>query len=98
MEQIQISLDGLSKTAMSIRTINEQLNLYMQQIVKQMNDLDSLWQSPAAQAIRTQFSSMIPIIENHKEVIEAYAKFLDITVTTYEDTEMKIKRQISNFE
>ncbi len=98
MEQIQISLAGLSKTAESIRTINEQLNLYMQQIVKQMDDLDSLWQSPAAQAIHMQFSGMLPIIQNHKEVIESYAKFLDATVTTYEDAEMKIKRQISNFE
>lgn len=98
MEQIQISLEGLRNTAVSIRSINEQLYLNMKNIVKQMNDLDSLWKSPAGQEIRLRFHSMVPIIEQHKEVIETYAKFLDTTVLIYEDTEMKIQRQISNFE
>lgn len=97
MEQLQISLAEVTQTANKIRTINQQLNENLQMMNRQMRELESWWQSPASSTIRTKFNSMLPTFENYRLIIEAYAKFLDHTVTTYETLETTINQQASSF-
>ena len=95
VEGIKISLGEVSATAGAIRTLNTSLNDKL--LEKQMNDLASTWQSPAGETIREKFNSLVPAFENYKQIIEAYAKFLDNTVSSYEATESQIQNNASAF-
>lgn len=97
MDQIQITLEEVTQTAMKIRSCNEQLNEKLMIMKQYMNDLESSWQSPAANAIREKFNGMLPIFNNYYEIIQLYAKFLDVTVSAYEQTENSIYHQASTF-
>ena len=97
VEGIKISLGEVSATAGTIRTLNTSLNDKLLAIQKQMNDLASTWQSPAGETIREEFNNLVPAFENYKQIIEAYAKFLDNTVSSYEATETQIQNNASAF-
>ncbi len=97
VEGIHISLAEVSKTAGTIRTLNTSLDERLNEIKKQMNDLSSTWQSPAAETIRSKFNALVPVFENYKQIVESYAKFLDNTVTSYESTETAINNNASAF-
>ena len=97
VEGIKISLGEVSATAGAIRTLNTSLNDKLLEIQKQMNDLASTWQSPAGETIREKFNSLVTAFENYKQIIEAYAKFLDNTVSSYEATESQIQNNASAF-
>ena len=97
VEGIKISLGEVSATAGTIRTLNTSLNDKLLAIQKQMNDLASTWQSPAGETIREKFNNPVPAFENYKQIIEAYAKFLDNTVSSYEATETQIQNNASAF-
>lgn len=97
VEGIKISLGEVSATAGAIRTLNTSLNDKLLEIQKQMNDLASTWQSPAGETIREKFNGLVPAFENYKQIIEAYAKFLDNTVSSYEATESQIQNNASAF-
>ena len=97
VEGIKISLGEVSATAGTIRTLNTSLNDKLLSIQKQMNDLAATWQSPAGETIREKFNILVPVFENYKQTIEAYAKFLDNTVSSYEATETQIQNNASAF-
>ena len=98
MEQIHIELAEVTKTAQEVRRCNTQLEQELMTMRKYMNELQSTWNSPAAETIRAKFNHMVPIFENYREVIENYAKFLDVTVSGYETCENTIKQNASSFQ
>lgn len=97
VEGIHISLDQVSKTAGTVRTINTSLDSRLQDIKKQMNDLAQTWQSDASNTVRERFNALLPKFENYKSIIESYAKFLDSTVTNYNAVETHINSNASSF-
>jgi WXG100 family type VII secretion target len=97
VEGIKVSLGEVSKTAGSIRTINTSLSARLEEIKKEMNALSSTWQSDAANTIRNNFNALAPRFEEYKNIVESYAKFLDITVTSYDQAESAINNNASAF-
>lgn len=97
MDQIQITLAEVTQTAVQVRHCNIQLYENLLAMRKQMNDLEQAWQSPAAQSIREKFNGMLPTFENYREIIDIYAKFLDQTVSAYEQIETAMQQQASSF-
>jgi WXG100 family type VII secretion target len=97
IEGIKISLGEVSKTAGTIKTINESLSTRLEEIKKEMNNLAQAWQSDASNTIRNNFNSLAPRFEEYKNIVDAYAKFLDNTVTNYDAAESAINNNASAF-
>ena len=66
-------------------------------INKTMNDLESTWRSDAATDIRAAMNALKPRFEEHKTVVESYAKFLVNTAQSYDVTETSIQNNAGAF-
>lgn len=97
VEGINISLGEVTRTAGTVRTINQSLSTRLEEIKKEMNNLANSWQSDASETIRNNFNALAPRFEEYKNVIESYAKFLDDTVTAYDTTETSINSNAGAF-
>lgn len=97
IEGIKISLGALSQSAGTIRTLNQSLSTRLDEIKKEMNGLASTWTSDSANTINNKFNGLAPKFEEYRKVIEAYAKFLDLTVTNYDSAETAINSNASSF-
>lgn len=98
MDNLNITLEEVTRTAAQLRAENTQLNGCLQDIHQCMNQLTNDWQSPAAQTIRAKFQSMLPIFDQYHEIVENYAKFLDQTVVTYQTMESKLNAHAESFQ
>lgn len=96
-EGINISLGEVSKTAGSIKVLNQSLSTRLEEIKKEMDSLATSWQSDASNTIRNNFNALAPRFEEYKNVVDSYAKFLDATVTNYDTTESAINNNASAF-
>jgi WXG100 family type VII secretion target len=98
IEGIKISLGEVSQVANTIRTINQGLNVRLEEIKKEINSLSASWQSDAANTFKTKFNSMLPVFDDYKVTIDSYAKFLDATVVAgYDATETGINNSANSF-
>ncbi len=97
IEGLSISFDQVASTANTIRGLNTNLETILSEIKAEMNALSSSWQSDASDTIRERFNSLDPKFANYKNIVDAYAKFLDNTVTSYETTERAINTNASAF-
>jgi WXG100 family type VII secretion target len=97
IEGIRISPEEVANTAGTIRAINLKLDASLQDIRKTMNDLALTWKSPAAETIRSKFNGLTPTFDDHRAVVDSYAKFLDSTAETYKATETVITNNASAF-
>ena len=96
-EGISISLAEVSATSASIKDINKKLREHLDAVEKQMNNLESSWQSDASSTIRERFKAFSPRFQQHWDVIDSYAKFLDTTVEEYNKAETAINSNASAF-
>lgn len=97
-EGIRISTAEVSQTAGTIRTLNDSLTAKLEDIQNQMHSLESTWQSPAGQNIRQKFDALAnKAFGNYRDIINAYATFLDNTVASYEQTETTINNNADAF-
>ncbi|MGN0179457.1 MAG: pore-forming ESAT-6 family protein [Monoglobaceae bacterium] len=94
---IQISTQVLMDTAEKVRSINNTLDSKLEEINKNMNDLDATWKSDAATEIRAAMNALKPRFEEYKSVVESYAKFLVNTAQSYESTESAIQANAEAF-
>lgn len=97
VDGIKISLGEVSKTANQIRTLNQQLATRLEDIKREMNALAQTWNSDASNTIRANFNAFAPRFEEYRQVIDSYAKFLDVTVTNYDSAESTINSNASAF-
>jgi len=96
-DSIQISTQVLVDTATKIRNINNTLDQKLAEINKNMNDLEATWKSDAGSEIRAAMNALKPRFEECKTVVESYAKFLNNTAASYENTETAIQNNASAF-
>ncbi|MFS0635132.1 pore-forming ESAT-6 family protein [Mesobacillus foraminis] len=94
---IKITLGEVSKTAGQIRTLNQTLSIRLEEIKKEMNALASVWNSDSSNTIRGNFNALAPRFEEYRQVVDSYAKFLDNTVTNYNQAETAINNNASSF-
>ena len=98
MEQIKISLSEVTATAAKIRSLSLELDEVLSRTSRLMNELSSVWISPGANSIVARFNVFARKFLEESEVIEAYARFLDYTVTTYDSMEAVIEANAAGFE
>lgn len=94
---IRISTQELINTAKRVRDINDTLTQKLEDINKNMNDLEATWKSDAATDIRAAMKALKPRFEEYKNVVESYAKFLTNTAQSYESTESAVQTNASAF-
>ena len=97
-EGINISLDQVLETARTIKTLNNQLAARLDEIKKEMNSLQSTWQSEASNTIITNFNKLESKFQDYKNVIDSYGTFLESTVDSYTQTESSINNNASAFQ
>lgn len=97
-EGINISLDQVLETARTIKTLNNQLSVRLDEIKKEMNSLQSTWQSEASNTIITNFNKLESKFQDYKNVIDSYGTFLESTVDSYTQTESSINNNASAFQ
>lgn len=96
-DSIKVSTQVLKETASKVRNINAKLDEKLATINKNMNDLEASWSSDAGRDIRANMNALKPRFEEYKNVVESYAKFLDTTAATYEQTEQTIQNNAGAF-
>ncbi|MCM1181368.1 MAG: pore-forming ESAT-6 family protein [Clostridium sp.] len=98
VEGISISLNEVSATANTLRTLNTTLGADLANIKAEINNLKTKWQSDSSDTIQAKINGMQTQFDEYSKVIEAYAKFLDDTVTSYQETESTINSNASSFQ
>ena len=94
---IKITLGEVSKTAGQIRSLNQNLAIRLEEIKKEVNSLASSWNSYSSNTIRGNFNALAPRFEEYRQVVDSYSKFLDNTVTNYNQAETAINNNASSF-
>lgn len=97
MDQILISFIRMLETSGMLRQLNRELTEALYQMKSHMNELEGNWESEASLAIRERFNALEPRFQQYHDVIDAYARFLDLTVQHYEATEKSLKNNAENF-
>lgn len=98
IEGISISLNEVSSTAGTLRSLNSTLGANLANIKSEINNLQTTWQSDSADTIQSKINGMQVQFDEYSKVIEAYAKFLDETVSSYQETENAINSSASAFQ
>lgn len=98
MANIQISLQEVTDTASKIRNLNQMMYDELMNLKQEMNALSSVWQSEGADTLRNQFNLFTNRFERQKETIDEYAKFLDLTVSSYDSLESTITSNASTMQ
>lgn len=97
MEQILITMEEVSQTAVMIRNENQSLEMCLQNIRVQIDQLSSYWQSLTADTVRNRFYALLPAFESYKTIVDSYAMFLDHTVVSYQETEAMLNMHADQF-
>ena len=98
MAMINISMNGVSDTAGKIRSLNQMMYEELNEMKREMNSLNGSWISDASEEIRNRFNQFSLRFDNQKEVIDSYAKFLDMTVSSYETLEAAVQNNASTMQ
>lgn len=97
IEGINITLDQVSNTAATIKSLNTELDSRLEYIRGEMNALEASWQSEAASTIRSNFTKSAEKFSEYKKIIDSYAIFLEKTVEVYTQTETSINKNANAF-
>ena len=98
MDRIHISLAEVSDCAGRIRNCNQQMYEQLNNMKKEMNATNASWLSEAGETIRTRFNQFASRFDIQKEIIDSYAKFLDMTVSSYDSLETAINTNASGMQ
>lgn len=95
--RIDINTQTLKDTSRRVTNINNCLDDQLTRINRLMNETEADWQSDAGREIREAMDALRPRFEQYKEVVTAYARFLEDTAQSYENTESSIQSNASAF-
>lgn len=98
MAEIRITTQTLNDTAGKVRNHANTLNDILEQCLSTMVGLESTWQSDTAAEIRANMRALQnKFFTPYKNVVDSYAKFLDDTAATYEQTEASLQKSAEAF-
>ena len=98
MDQISISLNEVSETASRIRQLNQMMYDALSEMKKEMNLLSGTWISEGSEEIRSRFAMFAGRFDRQKTVIDEYARFLELTVSSYDSLESTITGNASGIQ
>lgn len=96
MSTINIALTEVSNLASEIRRINTNIDDILSYAKREMMSLSNDWQSSGSDMIQNRFNYFSNRFIEQRDVIEAYARFLDFTVSSYDSLESTITKNASS--
>ncbi|MBQ1468915.1 MAG: pore-forming ESAT-6 family protein [Solobacterium sp.] len=98
MNNLKISLAEVSECASRIRILNQTMYELLMNMKKEMDNTNISWISEAGETIRSRFNQFAARFDQQKEIIDTYAKFLDMTVSSYDTLETTINSNASGMQ
>lgn len=98
MSNIRISTDEVANTASQIRALSQSMYDELTEMKKEMNALEGTWISDGSAEIRNRFALFAARFEKHKQEIDRYAAFLDLTASSYDTLESAITGNASGIQ
>lgn len=98
MSTLKISLAEVSECASRIRSLNQQMYDQLTEMKREMNSTNAAWISDAGETIRSRFNLFASRFDTERETIDSYAKFLDLTVQSYDSLETTINSNASGIQ
>lgn len=96
MNNIKISLQEVQNCQKQIENLNERIYVLLSDMKNQMNNLNTTWISDSANTIRARFNQFSARFDTQRETIDAYAKFLALTISSYDNLETTINANASS--
>ena len=98
MSKIDVSVQSVRESAQLLRQLNGELWRTLQEMLGQMNCLESSWESETSVMIREKFNALTPHFEQYTHVIESYPSYLETTAENYEVTEATLQQNASSIQ
>lgn len=98
MAAIRISLSQVQEVSSRIRSLNATMYDLLSRMKADMNALDTSWVSDSGDEIRSRFQMFSQRFETQKEIIDSYAEFLDLVVSTYDTNESMMHNNASGIQ
>ena len=96
MNNIKISLQEVQNCQKQIENLNERIYGLLNDMKNQMNSLNASWVSDSANTIKARFNQFSARFDTQRETIDAYVKFLALTISSYDNLETTINTNASN--
>lgn len=97
MPKINVSIIEMKEMANTLKQLNLQLTDCLEEMLKDMNQLEAVWQSETSMTIREKFNALSPHFKQYAQVVDAYANYLDETASHYEQTEAVLRQNAESF-
>ncbi len=97
MNSLKITLAEVKNCSDELRRLNASLDSVLQRARDDMRTLSAVWQSDGSEMIRQRFENFSQKFTQEREVIEEYARFLDLASTSYDSLEATITENASSF-
>lgn len=96
MALIQVTPDSLRIEAGNVRKYKAEQQEVMQQIRNVVTSLNESWKGEAQEAFVAKFLSMDSIYHRFAEVLEDYAKVMDMAAADFQSEDQSLKNHILN--
>lgn len=94
---IQVTPELLKSKANNVRDYKAQHDDTMAKLKNLIYGLNEIWKGSAQDAFISKYESMQSTFQNFSELLEGYAKLMDVTANGLEEKDQSLKSTIDNF-
>ena len=91
-DRILVSSQVLIETASKFRNNVQRMRELLDEATRNINQTTGSWSGQAAESLRSKYDRLKTTFEPFCQNVEAFAKFLDQSASSYEETERTIER------
>lgn len=97
MAIIQVTPEMLRSKATELRGYNAQHSEAMQKMRTLVTNLNEIWKGDAQTAFLNKYESMQPTFANFAEMLEDYAKLMDVAAQQMQELDASLASQMNSF-
>lgn len=87
MNGFMISSDEVLSYSQEMKVLENEVQSIFLDVNQKMDQLQSIWDSPASQSLQSQFQSLKPVFQSYVQALDDYANFLNQTAISYQENE-----------
>lgn len=97
MADIQVQTQVLIDTAQKLKSINSNMTEKLEEITREINNLEADWKGDASSEIRSAINALKPTVETYREAIAKYAQHLETAAQNWGQSEITIQTKAETF-
>lgn len=97
MATMYVNFGSFNEWSIKISNDNDKLLEYLNDIAREVNSLESTYQSNASEKIREKINGMKPRFEKYYQVVDSYARFVKNSGESFKAIEQVNTNQASQF-